>query len=284
MLINRISDRSTIIIAIVFILIVFCLVFKSFFRIDSSSSLLSHKVPSKSVMEIEAPLIQLGKENDSVLQQNVSSRAVILSSGAPQIITAAGTPAEKEVLDRWFESRGRFSPESLKDYESYDVETLNKLVSSGDLKAMNVLTHLYLSEKYLGSDGAIKAMQLSKYAAAYGSTDALQMYSVLYGNAKQEFVSQKLKYDDLVEVLAWKNTAALRGDMTWNNVARFDIESSGVNLTNSDKLRIAQRSQEIYSELLANRKELGLGDFDNSRPVEADRFFKYLYNFMEVNK
>lgn len=201
-----------------------------------------------------------------------------------QIKTLAGTPAEAEVLQKWEESRGKFSEEALADYSSYDLDTLRRLAGSGDIKAMTALAHFYLSQKYAGEHAVDDAMQISKLAAAYGSTDLLKLYAILYATRKYQPNSQALNYEDLIEVLAWKNTAALRGDLYPNYDALSDIKNSGIQLNHDDKVKINQRSQEIYNELLTKRKSLGLGDFDNSRPQEVDKFFSYLENYMDEEK
>ncbi len=284
MVINRMNYKSSLVWGFALILLCCVFVVKSFFLDRNDHTSFTQEIIPKSSVVNKNSVMSLDASHDVTAQKIGSSVVIEEPSGLSQTRTAGGTPADKNTLEKWFESRGRFTSESLTGYESYDIETLKKLVASGDLKAMSVLTRFYLSERYSGADGGVKAMQLSKFAAAYGSIDALQMYSVLYENAKHAFTSQKLAYDDLVEVLAWKNTAALRGDMTWNNVGKTDLDSSGVVLTDLDRERIAQRSQEIYNELLAARKELGLGEFDNSRPVEADRFFTYLDDFMKPKK
>lgn len=221
----------------------------------------------------------------TVTTNNVATIAEAKKSLVSQHVrTLAGTPAEAAIVTKWEESRGKFSKESLEDYASYDQDTLIKLANSGDLKAMNALARFYMSFRYTGEYGLEEVMRVSKLGAAYGSTGLLKIYAIVYATHHFQPDSQRLNHEDLIEVLAWSNTAALRGDMYPNYGARDDIKDSGIQLTQEDKVKISARSQEIYNELLAQRKALGLGDFDNTRPPEVDKFFGYLENFMDEIK
>jgi hypothetical protein len=233
-------------------------------------------------------LKNIGSEESASQQtanKNVVATRDLTKVSVPQYMkTLAGTPAEAAILTKWEESRGKFSEESLADYASYDLETLVKLTNLGDIKAMTALVHFYLSPKYTGGHALDEVARVCKLAAAYGSTELLKVRAMLYAVQKYQPDSQILNHEDLIEVLAWKNTAALRGDLYPNYDARSDIKNSGIQLTQDDKGKISARSQEIYNELLAQRKSLGLGDFDNTRPPEVDKFFGFLENFMDEIK
>jgi hypothetical protein len=194
----------------------------------------------------------------------------------PDVVTLAGTPAEAELLTKWEESKGRYSAESLAEYYSYDYETLIRLADGGDLKAMMALVDYYLSEKNTDpANGVENAIRISIKAAVYGSTAALEGYSELVGAGPDSTPEQ------IIEMLAWKDVAALRGDMFPNQIAIGDIERLKFTLNEESAGKIRQRSEEIYAELQQIRSSLGLGDFDNSQSPEAIKFFSHLENYMD---
>lgn len=197
--------------------------------------------------------------------------------------TLGGAPSERTKVQKWQESRGYFSKVSLADYGTYDLETLKKLSNTGDLKAMMALAQFYLSDKYEGADRMQNYSIILKLAAAYGSTDALERLSNNYASQQQD-VNNILSHEDLIEVLSWMNVASLRGDLMPNVVAAQLYKESIVHLTASDVTKIRERSKIIYDELVQQRMALGLGDFDNSRPPEVDKFFGYLDNYLDSKK
>lgn len=196
-----------------------------------------------------------------------------------EIRTLAGTPSEAEIVRKWDESRGRFDDESLKDYAGYNMDTLKILADGGDLKAMIALSKLYISDEYAGEYGSSYSMPLLKKAAAYGSSYAMELYATTYDSV--HYADGTYTHDVLLEVLAWNNAAALRGDMYPNNSARLELKRKKVQLNQIDAQKIRTRSEEIYNEVLAERKALGLGDFDNSVPPDVKKFFSYFENYMD---
>jgi hypothetical protein len=223
-------------------------------------------------------LIQLNARSVSAVE-NVPT-AVQLRV-APQVTTVAGTPAEAEVLRRWQESRGTFLDEVLDEYSDYDISTLQQLADTGDLKAMASLIKKYVSPEYVDKYGLVYSMPLMKLAAAYGSTDAFEQYATAYNALNGYDVAPAVKRATVLEVLAWQNAAALRGDILPNHLAGSDIKRENIELSEQDIAAIRQRSQQIYDEAQEQRRQLGLGDFDNSVPPEVKKFFGYLDNYMD---
>lgn len=194
--------------------------------------------------------------------------------------TIVGTPADSEVLRRWEEKRGRFNEYEIGDYATYDLETLQKLASSGDMKAMTVLAQLYISDQHVEKYGLTYALPLFKLAAIYGSSDALGAYAIGYRSLYHSSATKPIERPHLLESLAWENTAALRGDILPNNAAKSTLEHMQVTLTEQEKAWIQERSIEIYDELSKERKALGMADFDNDVPSEVENFFSQLNNYM----
>jgi hypothetical protein len=194
--------------------------------------------------------------------------------------TIVGTPADSEILRRWEEKRGRFNEYEIGDYATYDLETLQKLVSSGDMKAMTVLAQLYLSDQYVEKYGLTYALPLFKLAAIYGSSDALGAYAIGYRSLYHSSTAKPIERPHLLESLAWENTAALRGDILPNNAAKSTLEHMQITLTEQEKTWIQKRSIEIYDELSRERKALGMTDFNNDVPSEVQKFFSQINNYM----
>lgn len=200
---------------------------------------------------------------------------------AQEIRTLAGTPSEAEVVRKWEESRGRFDEESLKDYAGYDLETLKSLVENGDIKAMIALARLYVSEQYSGDYGVKYSMPLLKVAAIHGSSYAMELYAIQYES--EHFVNGTNDRSVLLETLSWNNAAALRGDVYPNNSATLDLRRKNIQLRSEELQAIRNRSEQIYQQLLSERKGMGLGDFDDSVPTEVQKYFSFLESYMSVN-
>ena len=197
--------------------------------------------------------------------------------------TLAGTPAEVAIVKKWSESRGRYGPddESLKEYATYNLETLEKLAEAGDLKAMTALSWLYLSNERYGREDALEKHENNLYRAAlYGSTYALAQYSTLA--ERSEPGTGAIKYENLIESLAWAQLAAMRGDLwpSHNSLIRAEIHK--FEFTNEAVVQIKQRAHELYGQLERQRIEMGLGEFDNSRPPEVDNLFNNIGEFMPI--
>ncbi len=205
-----------------------------------------------------------------------------IAQSAPEVRTLAGTPSEAEVVRKWEESRGRFDEESLKDYAGYGLDTLKSLVENGDVKAMIALARLYVSEQYAGEYGVKYSMPLLKVAAIHGSSYAMELYAIQY--EAEHFVNGTSDRNVLLEVLSWNNAAALRGDVYPNNSATLDLRRKNIQLNAEEIQAIRNRSAEIYQQLLSERRNMGLGDFDDSVPVEVQKYFAYLETYIGSKK
>lgn len=198
-----------------------------------------------------------------------------------EIRTIAGTPAEAEIVRRWEASRGRFDEETLNDYAGYDLETLNSLAKSGDVKAMIALARLYVSEQYSAEYGVKYSMPLLKTAAIHGSSYAMELYAIQY--EAEHFVNGTNDRAALLESLSWSNAAALRGDIYPNNSATLELRRKNIQLNTEEIQSVWKRSEEIYQQLLTERMAMGLGGFDDSVPAEVQKYFAYLENYMSVH-
>ncbi len=222
------------------------------------------------------------KKSPAPFQKTIDLPAEKIAPFSPEIKTLAGTPSEAEVVRKWEESRGRFDEESLKDYAGYDLDTLRSLVANGDVKAMIALARLYVSEQYAGEYGVKYSMPLLKVAAIHGSSYAMELYAIQY--EAEHFVNGTSDRNVLLETLSWNNAAALRGDVYPNNSATLDLRRKNIQLSANEIQSIRNRSEEIYQQLLSERKNMGLGDFDNSVPVEVQKYFAYLETYIVTKK
>lgn len=251
--------------------------------IYESNSLLGTSSELGSVVD-DVDTYNVGVSGQSIvpIPEKADSLAEKIAPSSPEIKTLAGTPSEAEVVRKWEESRGRFDEESLKDYAGYDLDTLRSLVANGDVKAMIALARLYISEQYAGEYGVKYSMPLLKVAAIHGSSYAMELYAIQY--EAEHFVNGTSDRNVLLETLSWNNAAALRGDVYPNNSATLDLRRKNIQLSANEIQSIRNRSEEIYQQLLSERKNMGLGDFDNSVPVEVQKYFAYLETYIGTKK
>ena len=183
-----------------------------------------------------------------------------------------GDPATAEKVKLWFAERGNYSfygPDAYGDYLTYDLETLNKLSDSGDIKAMHVLADR------AGSFADLKKI-LSK-AAIHGSTEAIIRLGSLNENDEGfiEHMSPEKRQAKILEALAHYEAAQLRGDL-WGTIASGQslLDRYKVDLSEEDLQYIKDRGRQIYDTLQAQRTEIGLGQFDNHIPEPVMNFYK----------
>ncbi len=194
-----------------------------------------------------------------------------------QPATMHGTPAEAEVVRRWEHSRGRYHAQDLEAYRRYGVETLEELAAGGDMKAMIVLSELYVTEPHVVDHGLEAALRMLRQAAVHGSSEALGRYASGYRSLHSQDLDAQSMRPQFLESLAWQQVAGLRGDALPSSTVEIVIKAAGVEEpTLAEKDWIQERAEEIYNELLSERLDRGLGDFDNDVPAEVSNFFARL--------
>jgi hypothetical protein len=176
---------------------------------------------------------------------------------------------DNAVIAQWKKERGyAVFVEGNQNYDSYNLETLEKLANDGDGLAVQALARVNMLK---GFDNGINIYQK---AAVKGSTEALALIAasiqgVRFNNAS----SPEEKKAALIESLAWDNVAALRGDRQSIISEMTLLKSKGITIETADQAVIKVRAQEIYNELQQERNALGLGDFDNSVPDAVRAYF-----------
>lgn len=208
-------------------------------------------------VQLDSDVLLAGKNNishETMASQSVSSE---LESG---VMTAA----DVDVVKRWQLDRGYtlFLPND--EYKTYNKDTLQKLASSGDIRALQ-----QLAERSGFSD---EAKSLYKRAATLGSTYALTSLSRLSASSSRVSDDPLVKKGYVIESMAYAKVASMRGD---NNHYFSDMKSpistnpSGVQLSESDYTQVKTLAEKIYKDLEQERESLGLGSFDNAVPPEV---------------
>lgn len=189
-----------------------------------------------------------------------------------------GTPAETAEVKKWFAQHGELFGEVDLEYQSYDENTLRSLGGNGDIRALHRLAEICLDKDHymLEGYGPAAAEGHLWMAAILGSSKALAdlalMHDVRVFGAPN--MSDAEKRSVAIEVLARYNAASLRGNRYPNiNDASAFKETYQIDLSAGEQVLVNQRSKEIYENMSAKRRELGLNEFDNSVPDSVSNFF-----------
>lgn len=192
-----------------------------------------------------------------------------------------GDPAEAAEVTNWYAERGKFiSGEGESEYLSYNQDTLEKLALGGDIRAMQMLAKMYMDREHFEQYGFVAAKKQYWNAAVHGSTEALIVLATLERTLVYDLATDEAeKKAQALEVLAIYKAVELRGDL-WspsNQVPVFK-EMNHISISEIEQATINQRAQQIYSDLQQQRKEVGLGDFDNSIPESVKKFSEKVKN------
>lgn len=179
------------------------------------------------------------------------------------------TLADFQRLMRWEDEHGYYSAREWADYESYGEQVLKDLSESGDVKAMLVLASYYIQKDY-------RPLEATKYnykAAVYGATtpfpslaDDVQTDMLL----REEDKTPEGREKGVIGMMAYYKVAAMRGDprsRAYINALKtvYKIRYKEELVLTQDQLdKIDIKAKAIYEELAQARRELGLGEFDNS--------------------
>lgn len=185
---------------------------------------------------------------------------------------AWNSPSGYEEVEQWKISRGYFSMSDIQTYAHYGAETIKKLAMEGDLKAIEVLARMQIQA---GAE-LHEIVTTYFYGAIFGSTKAIGMAGNISkpNPGSSRFSGEKgadLFKKESLEALAIYQVSLLRGD---REVQPTITEvRKNLSLTPNEEQLIQDRAQEIYQDLLDRRKQLGLGDFDNTVPEKVDDYF-----------
>ncbi len=226
------------------------------------------------------------KQSDSALVDEVNSREQELrvekesknSNESLIVKNEIKVPKDSEITDveaaeirEWQEQRGY--PQFMDDgtiinspYESYDSQTLLKLVEQGEPKAMQILGDRALKQGDLDS---AKTFYFS--AAVFGYTKNLVDIGNIYIHKYNNEIYEEKKRDLAIIAYSWYELASKRGDIQVEFAK--DLTGNEIEFSDKEKQNILEKSNELYSELINKRQQLGLGDFNNNHPKALKKLF-----------
>jgi hypothetical protein len=183
------------------------------------------------------------------------------------------TKADENEFAKWMSERGHFTNKERGDYEHYDQKTLESLADAGDIKAIEALGSLHL--KNVNFDAATHYYELG---AIRGSTMSIATLGLIA--APIPGLDDENRRSAVIEGLAINKVLELRGDEESAKSQTDDLTKSyqrlfneQLNISFEEQSKIDQRAEEIYSNWEAKRRELGLGEFDNSKSLGVKKFF-----------
>jgi hypothetical protein len=181
------------------------------------------------------------------------------------------TDVEAAEIREWQEQRGY--PQFMDDgtiinspYESYDSQTLLKLVEQGEPKAMQILGDRALKQGDLDS---AKTFYFS--AAVFGYTKNLVDIGNIYIHKYNNEMNEEKKRDLAVVAYSWYELASKRGDIQVEFAK--DLIGNKITFSDEEKQKVLEKSNELYSELVRKRQQLGLGEFNNDHPKALKKLF-----------
>lgn len=189
-----------------------------------------------------------------------------------------GNAAEREKVHKWYVEQGYYEfDDKNQSYLTYDQATLETLAAKGDLRAIDALAKLYMTEEYVRNNGLSPSRQQFWNAAMWGSTAAFVRLAIGHESGLLWAKTEEEKRSTSLEVLALYGAGELRGEK-WLNRDGAGIFKKLQNITLSDAEQkfVTTRAHEIIDKLQQERHKLGLDDFDNSVPPEVEKFFNTL--------
>lgn len=176
----------------------------------------------------------------------------------------------------WFLSRGNYAVSGESEYETYDMPTLMSLSDAGDVRAMQALAKLYLSDEYSKQYGLKYAEAMYWKAAVYGSSDALTELAIIEDSKRFGTIEDDTR-KQIVESFVYYKTAEMRGDrFGYLTVGKSSMKKLNPSLTVDEKRYVEEKANVLYEKLRHERELLGLGEFDNSVPDAVKKLFDKL--------
>lgn len=159
---------------------------------------------------------------------------------------------KKAIAEKHWESLGYFNEEQKQGYASYDKETLEALGDQGDLLALDILSHKYLTE----DRNLKKSRETDLKAVLFGSSEAaLSLASEIYSN----------EADDRSKVYAamtWYEVATMMGDKIAKGFRDSTLRVRNITLSEREWTLIQQQAEATYARLNEKRREMGLPEFN----------------------
>ncbi len=217
-------------------------------------------------------IYQESEDHLIVLDQSISDfRAAMVRSisrfkNSDAILSSGVLDLDPEELARAYlefnRERGYYLVTDNSDYNYYDIETLEKLATQGDMRAWEILTDKYMKE---GLDGK-KSYDAALEAAVLGSTSAFTRLAMSHQPNETE-ASENIATSKDLDVLSFYQAGFIRGDYSMVNHAEAYLHVRGLALTDAEKMTVHERGLSIYYYLNEQREHKGLDAFDDSLPA-----------------
>lgn len=224
-----------------------------------------------SYSELVGEVISSEQELQVEKESGDSSESLIVNSEIRVPKNKEITDVEATEIREWQEQRGY--PQFMDDgtiinspYESYDSQTLLKLVEQGEPKAMQILGDRALKQGDLDS---AKTFYFS--AAVFGYTKNLADIGNIYIHKYNNEMDEEKKRDLAVVAYSWYELASKRGDIQVDFAK--DLIGNKIKFSDEEKQKVLEKSNELYSELVRKRQQLGLGEFNNDHPKALKKLF-----------
>lgn len=210
--------------------------------------------------------------------QNASLPSPESKNKPQEEIFLMGNAAEREKVHKWYVEQGYYElDDKNQSYSNYDQVTLESLAIKGDLRAIDALAKLYMTEEFVRNNGLAPSKQQFWNAAIWGSTVAFVRLAIGHESDLLWAKTEEEKRSTSLEVLALYDAGELRGERWLNrDGAGVFKKLQSITLSDAEQKFVTARAHEIIDQLQQERHKLGLNDFDNSVPPEVEKFYKVL--------
>ncbi|MFZ5841850.1 MAG: hypothetical protein ACOY3E_03035 [Pseudomonadota bacterium] len=185
------------------------------------------------------------------------------------------TPEEEVIIREWQESLGYVDyieqngvmvPQS-NSYDSYPVKTLQQIADLGDRNAQ-----LLFAQKMMEAGNVEAAKPYLIQASVRGFTKSVIDLAQIHMDIGSQTDINGAK-ESMIEAYAWLVVASRRGDLN-GDLLRQGIQRGPFKLDNADVQRAEEVARGKYDSLLAERRRIGLPDFDNAAPAAMEKVRK----------
>ncbi|WP_317929795.1 hypothetical protein [Halioxenophilus sp. WMMB6] len=176
----------------------------------------------------------------------------------------------------WALSRG-YADDSIKiAYSSYDTSTLDKLAEQGDVIAYSILFSRLGPGDFINHKKDYDSLVDSYYksASALGSTAAINWKAIHHINRSKvafEAGNNNIATEELIKFLAYYEVAFRRGDYTAFSMIDYFVNKVDIEIDDDIVHQVEIEAREIYKKMSDERRAMGLGEFDNTRPLSRER-------------
>ena len=179
--------------------------------------------------------------------------------------------------DAWATARGYTSSSVESAYSSYNTNTLEEMAKNGDVVAYTLLFKQIDPREFHDRKAEYDGL-VDRYfdeASALGSTTAMNWKAIRHISQAKTAYRQgdnKAVTEEIIKALAYYEVAFLRGDYTAVSMIDYFINQVDINVDKEIIDKVDIEADKIYENMKARRRAVGLGEFDNSRPLSRERY------------